>query len=450
MRLKTKRGKNRLGTLPRCPYESNDSIISPAKWTMPLSSRARSPKKTQSNSLYPDLGDSLKKYSYDEDKDSRGPRFLRGLRQRPMGTIGTMLTSDTPSTRSAVLVMVIMNLMICYFVAYRMVSDDPLSSFAAWAKHTRIALPKNYQCPDVANHPPRRDRFPSIEKRVRLYMGRWYEPKLQGVPPASPFGMYWRERYEALERESKLSRWDLVRIPHEPIVNPLDMDPIKLYKCSARKLSTNDYALATACIDTNAHHGPQMVQRNMKDLIPAALLIQERLNLSWLSSLMGVLRYEGVLGLITELQRCWTPSAPAAYLWHFGQGVTKATTQWNTLTPVFGRVRDLLAENDEDLTIPEQPQHRSERIPLREECPCCGSRHSTILWPLEREIHRTAASQVPESDREFDSKKSKLFWRGSAYPGLDVPILGKLAPELSGYQQRFVEDTRISRITSSY
>ena len=354
-------------------------------------------------------------------------------------------------------------------------------SIERWVEKSsnRWRLPSTYTPPHAGSQ--RRDRFPSIEERVAFYMGQWYEPDLQGVPKSSPFSPRWSERYEAIERargdvaesssspislsgmndtkpntngnSSPLPIWNSDRIATEPIVNPFRMDPTMIYRCSQKESvvdgppTRETRAIEKACVGTSSRGYPEMIRRALYDTVPAAILHQKHINASWWSRMCTIFWNDGILGLWTELwfavvqsQHSRPRSADApAFLWFFGKGVSKASTQWNTHTPVFGRVRDLLAENDaryaRNQRVPEQ-SIQADADGSEGSCQSCGPLHKTILWPLQRQVYESPVSQVPLYDTVFEAKQNKMVWRGSAYPVVDAPILGQLPPELSGFAQR--------------
>jgi hypothetical protein len=136
--------------------------------------------------------------------------------------------------------------------------------------------------------------------------------------------------------------------------------------------------------------------------------------------------YEGLLGWILEwpmLLRMRPTSTNV--LWSFG-GITKATHKWNVQYPVFASVRDIVADQDSD---------RRARIDDSEsDCAICGTLHSTILWPMQRDSIKETLAQVPIHDAPFDDKKDKLVWRGNI--PVDIPVLFLLGTDVSGVQQR--------------
>ena len=256
-------------------------------------------------------------------------------------------------------------------------------------------------------------------------MGRWYEPALQGEPPQSPFGPFWIQQYQAIEAD-KVSIWDPVRLAYEPLVNPLGMEPSSLYSCSVgESINKNDHVETQACQTT-------MVQESLRDILDAALLVQEQEQRSFGSRMNHIWYSEGMLGWIIECSmiiRRWRRSdyPIPAYLWSFGLGTTKATHQWNVQTPVFSKIRDLVADKDSEY-------HRHQRFDDVEGCALCGSLHTTILWPLERDTLMEKLTRVPLWDISFGKKEETLVWRGDA--PMDIPMLVKLGTDISGIQQR--------------
>ena len=385
-----------------------------------------------------------------EDYDGKGTamkRVGRGLSWR------RLVWMDTRATRLLSIVLVVLNVIVAITMpAFRVDNNvEPLSSFQVWMKHAydyRSQLPPSYQ-PPSSKQQRRKDRFPSVQDRVKLYMGRWYEPQLQGVPPSSPFGPHWHNRYESYEQsqQGRNPPWSPDRVPYEPLVNPLGMDPSKLYGCSQQRTVTEDmpstkssYAIDTACLDVNnkASGFQDTIRRSVLDTVSAALLHhhqqqQDSVSFSW-TRIYRIVRYEGILGLWTELTHPLAAvNAPPAFLWHYGKGVTRASTLWNTGTPVFGRVRDEWAEQQSQKE--ENLLYCVQRTAHQPNCAVCGPRHSTLLWPLQRDVSRV--TQVPQHDIPFAGKRNKLLWRGSAYPVVDEPTLGQLEPPLSGFAQRY-------------
>jgi Glycosyl transferase family 90 len=343
--------------------------------------------------------------------------------------------TDSPLTRRLVMWLILFHVLLLWMPSTSSpCGHEAITSFRAWKIHDPMNSAQSswallLQSQSQSFIPPNGPRsIPSIDARIRHYMGRWYEPVLQGQPPQSPFGPYFNQHYTATttttttytitttQQQHQQQQWTPLKLAYEPI--PLNMDPIPLYECTLG-------ASKEQSVCNNKDDLAEMLQRSMRTILDAALLLKERPT-SFLSRMAAIWYYEGCLGWILEWPRLARthPTATTAHLWSFG-GVTKATHEWNVQTPVFGRVRDILADQDAD---------RRERIDDSNDCAICGPLHSTILWPLERDAIMETLTEVPVVDTPFDDKKDKLVWRGNV-PS-NIPVLLELGTDVSGVQQR--------------
>eukprot|EP00545_Synedropsis_sp_CCMP1620_P005273 CAMPEP_0119030126 /NCGR_PEP_ID=MMETSP1176-20130426/40870_1 /TAXON_ID=265551 /ORGANISM="Synedropsis recta cf, Strain CCMP1620" /LENGTH=444 /DNA_ID=CAMNT_0006986491 /DNA_START=847 /DNA_END=2178 /DNA_ORIENTATION=- len=260
----------------------------------------------------------------------------------------------------------------------------------------------------------RRSRFPTNKDRARLYMGnKWWAPPLQGVPPASPFGPQWKERWLAAIAAAA----DVTTTQHQQVKPLLDMDPQKLYDCSVGKQlqpapKTNQQQLQQLdCNDDN-------VRRLAHNAMEAALLVQEFQQRPFSKHLWNVWRYEGILGFLAEWKlprRDDSSGVIPTYLWNHGSSISVATTLWNTATPVFGRVRDANADKDEEY-------FRNQRHSLGIPAGGSPSLHPTILWPLDMQRKRKELTQqlISRDNKHllWDQKEGNtLYWRGNISVG---------------------------------
>jgi hypothetical protein len=341
----------------------------------------------------------------DNSKRKRGAHRYRHYWHR-------IVRSDTRLTRYGVVMLLLVNLLI-YFGAPPSCSDDALSSFASWRQHTNIAPQEAPNCYQGSTfrfwRSTRRSRFPSVQQRARFYMGtKWWEPKLQGVPPTSPFGAPWNERWLAsFKTRRRQDGSDDAMGPVQPL---LGMDPQNLYDCSMGKLIIS--SPQQSCRD-NVNR-----QQLAHAVMDAALLVEEFQRSSSWKHFWNVWRYEGILGIYTE----WHYPLPSRstgvsppYLWNTANGVSIATTLWNTATPVFGRVRDVVADQDE------QYFRNQRRSTSKSSSGSAVPVHATILWPLDRQHKRKElVLQVAHNDPtlSWDQKDgTNLYWRGDTSVG---------------------------------
>jgi hypothetical protein len=280
------------------------------------------------------------------------------------------LTTDTFATRMGAVTLLFINL---WLYQGRQTSNTPacndlLTSFTTWQTALQAQLLTQlpaWYIPPLSSTTSRSNRFPSVSERIRLYLGEmWWEPKLQGVPPSSPFGKYWKERWQSHQNNQ------------EPIVaNPVDMDPQRLYECSLGTDSTLDL-LGVSCENHYIRHLAH-------SMIDAAVLLRDYQQQSSFSRLWNVYRYEGLIGCAFEFVTPPLPATPAM-LWHTGPGVSWATTRTNTVTPVFGRSRQVSGASE-------------------------GLLHSSILWPVH--LARDLVAKVPQYDVPWRLKPiEKIFW----------------------------------------
>lgn len=319
--------------------------------------------------------------------DDDNQKQKRRLRQR-RGILWNQNLVTTWTRGITVLLLMLANAIVYFNPAtslYRSSCPDPLSSFKAWswfnqATHEHKHKLLHEQQLQQEYYRTRRN-FPSVRDRARLAMGLWWEPQLHGVPPVSPF--------HGIVIPAKQQ-------PHQGVF-PLDMEHSpELYDCATEGRGYD--ALGDLCKDIFVRH-------LAFDALDASLLVQEYQYRSTLLHYWNVAKYEGFLGWITEwIQPAETRwQSKPVYLWNYR--VTFATTQWNTITPVFGRVRDAVAANEGPLLC-----HRRPGGP---------SLHSTILWPSARSKEHVA--QVPENDViPWDHKSGDcLYWRGHVNLGLE-------------------------------
>jgi len=370
----------------------------------------------------------LNKVLHPDNDDKERRKFpWRSLRWQSF----TYLLMDSPHTRRVALVLIVLHVMLLGAPTSAGCMNEAISSFRTWRSRRQWPLPPTYISPSISDLRGRPNRFPSVQTRIKHYMGYWYEPALQGEPPQPPFGPFWNDKYQALKITTRDSPWNPERLAYEPIVNPLDMNPDLLLGCSLGKYTkTDDYALIQACNADSPMSA--MVRRSIRDLLDAALLVKSNDQLSTWTRMWNILFYEGFLGWIMEwpmIFRRWQQSnyPTKAFLWSLGIGTTKATNQWNVQTPVFSRVRDLLAERD-------WKYQRHRRLDDDKDCSQCGSQHTTILWPLQRDALMETLIKVPEFDVPFETKEGKLVWRGNLLT--DVPTaMANIGSELPLMQQ---------------
>lgn len=357
-------------------------------------------------------------------------RLLLPIMQR----IFQKLQVDSPLTRRLVMWLILLHVLLLWIPTTNSpCSHEAISSFRAWKTHNNMNNAQSswkFLLESKSFIPPNGPRsLPSIDARIKHYMGRWYEPVLQGEPPQSPFGPYSVQHYtdntntdSQQQRHQQQQQWTPLQMAFEPI--PLNMDPISLYECILG-------ASKEQSVCNNMDDFSDMIHRSMRTMLDAALLLKERPT-SFLFRMAAIWYYEGFLGWILEWPRLarihptktTTTTTTSGYLWSFG-GITKATHEWNVQTPVFGRVRDILADQDTD---------GRERIDNSNDCAICGPLHSTILWPLERDAIMETLTEVPAVDIAFDDKKDILVWRGNI-PST-IPVLLELGTDVSGVQQR--------------
>ena len=395
---------------------------------MPVVSRAvRLKVKTDLSDGSKDSDAAFRRIRHRDDEKETTKGMFRFPHRFPALAIILRNDSSQSQTLRVALVLIILNFILLWVPSSTDCVNEVISSFRTWNSYRRRqwTLPPTYRPPSLSDVPSRAHRFPSVERRVQYYMGRWYEPTLQGEPPQSPFGPFWNQQYQTIEAD-KTSIWDPVRLAYEPLVNPLGMEPSSLYSCSVgESTNKNDHDKTHACQTT-------MVQESIRDVLDAALLVQEQQRRSFGTRMNHIWYSEGMLGWIMEcymILRRWrrfdypTP----AYLWSIGLGTTKATHQWDVQTPVFSKVRDLVADKDREY-------HRHQRMDDIAGCALCGPLHTTILWPLERDTLMKKLTKVPLWDICHGKKDETLVWRGDA--PADIPILFKLGTDISGIQQR--------------
>ena len=218
----------------------------------------------------------------------------------------------------------------------------------------------------------RKNRFPSIEERVKYYMGRWYDNN------ETVFSEKFYDNFNQ-DQEDVMDYSRIGRI----LINPYELDPVKMYKFYA--------------IDWKKYkHRDRTAKNYIRDFIDFSII------------------YNAIKG-----------TAPVIF--HHGDGLSSASERkkLNRSYPVFGKVRDILAEND-------HVHHW--RYPSTKGCRQCGLKHSNIIWPLNRRRHYSAVASVPKNDILFQNKIPMAVWRGriekSDLVQADLPI------EISSWKQR--------------
>lgn len=305
-----------------------------------------------------------------------------------------LVRTDTFMTRCAALLLLVANLLLLFLDAtppLACTGDAAISSFAAWMQYTQQQQQDLPAAPRSNTYCWKSSHLPTDEERAKFYMGKWWEPELQGVPPASPFGPLWKERWLASSNT----------VGKAGVRPMLDMEPRQLYDCSISGTTDSQQGEVSQLLCAS---DDDSIRSLAHSVMGAALLFkefQERNNYWW-----HVWRYEGILGILTEATAL--PKRPLSstppYLWNRGAGVSVATTLWNTATPIFGRVRDTIAEED---------HFRNQR---RSSAPL----HSTILWPLDLQRKKKEVMQqlINKIDLQWDQKEgTKLYWRGDTHVG---------------------------------
>ena len=87
----------------------------------------------------------------------------------------------------------------------------------------------------------------------------------------------------------------------------------------------------------------------------------------------------------------------------FGDCNSPITNELNSSFPIFGKVRDLIAEKRRH----GKNEHKCEDPTF------CGVAHDMIIWPLNQGRHFHPASDVPQVDIPWEEKINKLVYRGN-------------------------------------
>jgi len=204
------------------------------------------------------------------------------------------------------------------------------------------------------NELDRSSRFPSVEERIRYYMGSWYD--------IEPNGKLFNEVDESCMNNSKAEEELSLDFFHAILVNPFNLSPKKLYNVAFEEKPKHVNKSKDFFIRRNA-------QYYTRDIIDLAILHRNS-------------------------------STPV--LLYFGDGASHLSSCFNTSFPVFSKVRDLVAETD------------ARNCRFYSKSGNCRSKHTNIIWPLNRGRHFRPASRVPISDCPWDKKINKLIWRGRA------------------------------------
>jgi len=219
-------------------------------------------------------------------------------------------------------------------------------------------------------------RFPSVQDRIKFYMGKWYD--------SEPNGIFYSDVFiNGVERH--LEKVTNVLDYHEGfgrlLINPFEMSPRAMFRNYASGYKQND----------KFRNG----RNYLRDIIDLAILHNKS-------------------------------STPV--LIHYGDGLSSAGSRKliGREYPVFGKVRDVIAEKDEEnhWRYPSGTRH----------CRQCGKKHSNIIWPLNRGRHFSTVATVPNKDIPWDMKISKAVWRGRIekedLANADLPY------EISSWRQR--------------
>ena len=240
----------------------------------------------------------------------------------------------------------------------------------------------------------RQNRFPSVEERVKYYMGHWYSTTNKRLFTNDFYETFLQNEEDgdgisssnssSTDADADADVMDYQKsITGRILINPYGSSPVKMYKF---------YAL-----DWKKHKSRDRNAKNyIRDFIDFSII------------------YNSI--------KSTTP-----VIFHHIDGLSSANPK-KELTrkyPVFGKVRDTLAENN-------NVNHW--RCSSTKGCRQCGLKHSNIIWPLNRRRHYSAVASVPKNDIPFDQKIGMAVWRGriekSDLVDADLPI------EISSWKQR--------------
>eukprot|EP00586_Coscinodiscus_wailesii_P016047 CAMPEP_0172508980 /NCGR_PEP_ID=MMETSP1066-20121228/216583_1 /TAXON_ID=671091 /ORGANISM="Coscinodiscus wailesii, Strain CCMP2513" /LENGTH=587 /DNA_ID=CAMNT_0013287245 /DNA_START=41 /DNA_END=1804 /DNA_ORIENTATION=+ len=216
----------------------------------------------------------------------------------------------------------------------------------------------------------RSGRFPSVEKRIKYYMGRWYDcPRVGDI-----FGKEFKAKFNAMDDESRMTG--------KLLINPLGMNPLKIFK----------------------YYFSVDPKKDTREISTRRVYLRDIVNLA-------ILHNRSKVPVIV----------------HVGDEASIGNDFVNSSYPVFGKVRDLVAEETEN--------H------CRSHSHSCNGRHSTIIWPMNSGRHLKPASYVPqEEDTMWDRKINKLVWRGGSFGIKPNKSWNESAPsaEVNSWRQRYV------------